>query len=310
MARRIARTEAGGAARGFTILLVVVIIIALAGVVLYLLSDLNARRYRIADRHGQLVVQKGRNLPVGFVAFVPKAEALRAAYEPLEMPEGARLEHNEEFNDRADLDRALFMVLAGWARGGLKSEDPKALARATDYIARCQVLPGLSEQQRIELNTLRADLAYQRGTQMVRQTTTLLEEAMAEFQLSKQLGTSRPTNSDQWIGYLQQRLPLFGARLPGNLPANPQGQINPFGRQPPQPLQPGVPPGSALGSPQSPPPIMALPPVIPPGTGVGSVPPPVAPTPTPTPLPVPGPAATEPSLESPGEKPQPGKWRL
>lgn len=308
MADPLSQRGAGSAGRGFTIFLTVVIILALFGVVLYLLSDINSRRYRLAEHHGNLVVQKGSYLPTGFAVFVPEAEALKKAYEPLELPEGVHFNRSEEFDDRADLDRALFMVLASWARRGLGSEKPEALKKASEYVERCQMLPGLSEQQRIELNTLRADLAYRRGGQMVRSTVELLAEALGEYQLSKQLGTSRPTNADYWIGYIQQRLALFGGQMPAELPLVVQPQEpatstaplpSPFGALPVHPYT--VPPQSPMPQPNQP---LTAPPTpgVAPAPGLRGTPPPRT-------EPVfPGPQPLDP--EGPEGIAEPGKWRL
>src|SRR5690349_16087471 len=67
----------------FTGLLVTVIILGLAGLVAYLLSDINARRYRLTAVGGELVVENGRFFPVGFERYMPRVKALADAYGPV-----------------------------------------------------------------------------------------------------------------------------------------------------------------------------------------------------------------------------------
>lgn len=225
--RRVRRAEAGGFLTG---LLVTLVILGLAGVVAYLLSDINARRYRLHVVHNELVVEKGRFFPVGFQPFVPNIQALANAYAPLPLPEGERVVSVEMYDDRADLDRALFSLLAGWARKGLDSKNGEDLERATAYIERCELLPGLSEQQRIDLKTLRADLAYKHGRSMIDQMDELLVRALQELELAQRLGTSRPTDAERWVAELQRRLHARGYGH-GDAPFGPAG----------------LPPGSSTG---------------------------------------------------------------
>jgi len=208
------KREAGSTGRVFAGILVTLLIIALAGVVTYLLSDINQRRYRITEDATMLVVERGRFLPFGYQPYVPKADALKLAYAPIPLPQGKSIDEPENYDDRADVDRALFALLAGWARSGLDSKDPTALKQATKYLERSELLPGLSEQQRIDLRTLRADLAYRTGKQLLNQVVETLRQALAEFQLSLEIGTSRPTNADQWIAILKQRIEAYTGRAP------------------------------------------------------------------------------------------------
>ena len=109
---------------------------------------------RLGSHEGYLVVERGRLLPFGYEPYIPKAKSLRAAYARIEIPGGKDPGEDRVFEDRADVDRHLFSVLSGWARSGLDSTEPKELRTSTKLIERCQLLPGLSEEQRKELRTL------------------------------------------------------------------------------------------------------------------------------------------------------------
>ena len=108
--------ERGGAGRGFLVALLLLLVIGLAGTVVYLLSERNHGRYRLAVVEGSLVVERGRRLPAGFERFVPEAEPLQCAYAAIALPAGESLGEQEVFEDRGDLDAALFSLLANWAR--------------------------------------------------------------------------------------------------------------------------------------------------------------------------------------------------
>jgi hypothetical protein len=226
------KSERGGAGRSFVVLLVVLVILGLAGAVVYLLSDINHRRYRLAVHEGTLVVERGRMAPAGFKRFEPEVADLQAGYAPIPVPPGISVGRTEIFEDRADIDRALFSMLASWARERLTSTKPGDFELAAGYVSRCESLPGLSEEQRIELRTLRADLAFRSGRRILGDIVTQLEKARTDFQTAKELGTSRPRDVDQWIADVERRMrdyrESYGkggeAREPTGEPASPEAQ--------------------------------------------------------------------------------------
>lgn len=226
------KSEAGGASRVFTLVLVAIAILSLCGAVVYLLSDINHRRYRLTTIEQTLVVERGRMLPIGFKTFEPKANDLKAAYAPIAIPPGESLGRPEIFDDRADIDRALFSLLASWSRERLSSAKAGDFELAAGYVRRCELLPGLSEEQRIELRTMRADMAYKNGRRMLGDVVERLKKARAEFVLSKELGTSRPNDVDLWIADVDRRIRDYqgaekaqpttpGTAVPSPNPVNP-----------------------------------------------------------------------------------------
>ncbi len=206
--------ERGGVMRVFVIILVILGFLATLGAVGYLLSDINHRRYRFMVLHDdkagvdRLLVQRGLRLPMGFENYVPEAEALREAYAPIEVPQGKSVGDmdREVFDDRTDLTRAMFALLAGWARESSSAENQEVANIATVFVARCELLPGLSEQQRIELKTLRADFAYLNAKRLVQQAQSLLKEAKADFELSQRLKTSRKSDAEAWVKHVNLRI--------------------------------------------------------------------------------------------------------
>src|SRR3954468_16034488 len=105
-------------------LVVLLVVIALGVVVFQLLSQLNARTYTLQQEGDQLVIHKGRELPLGSEPYHPSDPLLADTYAPLpldRMPVGALLERR--FTDRDELDRALFEVLEKLARPKVYSEE-------------------------------------------------------------------------------------------------------------------------------------------------------------------------------------------
>jgi hypothetical protein len=171
--RRWARRRPGGT-RKLLAWLAVVALAALAGV---LLAERNARTYSLALVDGALVVKKGLLFPVGTRAWVPGDPKLAPAYAPLQPPPGAAVPQEQRFSGREELDQALFDHLARWSRDDLAAAARERVARATGYLARAALLPGLSASQRQDLERLRAETGFHEGRDLVGQALDALREA-------------------------------------------------------------------------------------------------------------------------------------
>jgi hypothetical protein len=189
-------------------LLATLLVFGLGAAVVYLASEINHRRYRLIVADDHLVVERGRRLPLGFEPYEPDAEALKQAYSALPIAPGAKITSGEVYDDRTDLDRALFALLAGWARDGLQG-DSEAMKRSLTYAERAALLPGLSEEQRKELTALRADLAYAHARQLMSQAVDQLEAAKSELDSAVKLGSRRAQDAAQWLSVLEGRLPAI-----------------------------------------------------------------------------------------------------
>ena len=67
--------------------LMILVMLGLSGAVLYLMSDLNRRTYKLAQVGDTMVVQKGRFMPTGFENYQPEETRLRQAYAPIQIPQ-------------------------------------------------------------------------------------------------------------------------------------------------------------------------------------------------------------------------------
>jgi hypothetical protein len=240
------KREAGGVGGIFRGLLIAVLVCGLLAVVVYLMSEINHRKYRLSPRGDVLVVERGMFLPLGFAEFVPDAPALQDAYAVVPLPPGQLVTRSEVFDDRTDMDRQLFALLAGWARQRLDDPDPDMFGLAVTYISRCELLPGLSEEQRSELRVLRGNLAYRNGHYLLREAQQRLQQALAEFRLSVALGTSRASDASEWIAEIERR--IAGSQQPSTAPAPATPPASGYPALPSAPSTPSAP------RPTSPPP--------------------------------------------------------
>ena len=219
-------SERGGIGRFFTGLLVFCLVCALGAAVAYLLAERNQRHFRMRTQGGLVFIERGRLLPIGYEPFAPGAKDLQSAYAPIKVPAGEVISEIESFEDRVELDRALFALLAGWARARLQASDAESFEMASGYVSRCALLPGLSEEQRSELKSLRADLAYRNGKRLAYAIADDLDKAVAELKLALELGTSRPSDADAWVTQMNKwahdyRAALGDRTKPDSAPAPP-----------------------------------------------------------------------------------------
>jgi hypothetical protein len=120
---------------------------------------------------------RGLLLPAGRGALRTSDPALAQAYAPLVPPPGKALPPERSFGERAELDQAIYELVAGWAREEIGSGDPARLERGLGYLARAERLPGLSPAQREDLAALRAESGYQEAMRLVSRAVDELREA-------------------------------------------------------------------------------------------------------------------------------------
>lgn len=217
-------SERGSLAATFARLLVALTICALLGVVGYLLSNLNQHRYRLAMDDGHLVVERGLFAPVGFGRYQPGDPLERVAYAPIVVPPGEAVEVGVVFDDRSQVDRALFGRLSTWAQQRLQAPDAPTLELGVHYVKRLEALPNLSEGQRHELRGMRADAALRQAEGLLRGVGVALRQARALFEEALELGTTHADRAHHGIVDIEHKLPQLdpdddGAALEPRAPA-------------------------------------------------------------------------------------------
>jgi hypothetical protein len=208
------RTEHGGFVRAMGITLASVMLLGLLGLVGYLLSDINHRRYRLALVDHTLYVEQGRFFPVGYMAYAPDHQALKEAYAPIQVPAGESVEAGIPFEDRSEVDRALYVRLASWARQRLAATDSATLALGIGYVKRLEALPSLSESQRQELRGMRADAAFRQGEGLLQGIALTLHHAASQFALALELGTTHSEKARADLVTIDEKLRQLGEPPP------------------------------------------------------------------------------------------------
>ena len=170
------------------------VVIALMGVVAWLLSERNARHWYLVYDGGTLSVKKGIMFPVGRQAFKTDDPALAQAYAPLTPPPSAKLDEERSFDDRAGLDQALYDLLARWAREDVATQRPEMVERALSWLARADRLAGISAAQREDLRALRAESGYFEARQLLEKGAEALRQARERLRLTA--GSSSPHAGD------------------------------------------------------------------------------------------------------------------
>jgi hypothetical protein len=169
----VARRGGGGAKA----LLAWVIILGLVGLVVWLVSERNARTWFLVPDEGRLVVMRGMKLPVGRQPFKTDDPALAQVYEPIVVPPGVPIPQEQGFDERSALDQALYDLVARWARDDIASGDPARLERGLRLVDRVERLPGLSGTQERDLQELRAESAYHEAKRLLERASAELKEA-------------------------------------------------------------------------------------------------------------------------------------
>ena len=181
-------------------LIVVVLLLALAGAVVVLLSRLNARTYSIEQRGQELVVLKGRNLPFGAAPYLPSDPRLVDAYAPIPF-EGVAPDSlvGVTFEDREALDRALFEVLIDRAELRITSEDTREQEEALQAMRRAEKLNGITEEQQLSLRRVQAEAAFYQARYRLDEARRLTAEAMVQLRLAAESSTQNARAANQML---------------------------------------------------------------------------------------------------------------
>jgi hypothetical protein len=180
------------AGHAFRRLLVTLLVLALAGIVCVLLARDNARTFSLKVEGGRLLVQKGRMLPWGSGPYRPTDPSLADVYAPIDLS-GASVGavESDRFEDRDELDRALFRILEQAARPKLLSDDTQVVASGMALLHRMDRLQGASEEQRRTLRGLELDVAYDQARIRFEDARRAVAEGLSELRIAADSPTRR-----------------------------------------------------------------------------------------------------------------------
>ena len=152
--------------------------VGLGVAVAWLLAERNARLWWIVPEDGKVVVKKGVFFPTGKAAFTSADPETARTYAPLAPPQGSAALVETSYDDRAELDQALFELLARWARDDIQSQQMERMERARGHLARASRLAGLSPAQREQLRVLQAETAFQEAAGHLQEGANALRRAL------------------------------------------------------------------------------------------------------------------------------------
>jgi hypothetical protein len=180
------------AGSAFRRLLVTLLVLALAGVVCWLLAKDNARTFSLKVEGGKLLVLKGRNLPWGSAPYRPTDPSLADVYAPIELSwASVGAVDADHFEDRDELDRALFRILEQVARPRLLSDDTQVVTSGMGLLHRMDRLQGVSEEQRRTLRSLELDVAYDQARIRFEDARRAVAEGLSQLRIAADSPTRR-----------------------------------------------------------------------------------------------------------------------
>lgn len=223
------------------VLFAVVVAAATGG--LYAASLLNARTWSLEVQGGQLIVTKGKMLPTGTEPFQPADPMLAEAYAPLDLNGNTALAVvGTKYEDRDELDRALFSVIELLAKPRVASDAKRDLDTGVALVKRAEALRGLSEQQRASLKTLKAEVAYFLAKQRIDDARKQLDEALQQLKLAADADARHKKDATQMLLAIEPQVKSLSDTLRAAL----QGLPPPPAVVPaPAPQQPAPPPPAA-----------------------------------------------------------------
>lgn len=208
-------------------LFVLTLILGLGGAAVYALSQVNARTYVLEVQAGQLVVLKGKMMPTGAAPWSPSDPSLIDAYAPIDLEGNTALTVNgQKFEDRDELDRALFTVLEMLARPRLASDQPKDLEKGLALIRRAERLNGLTEGQRTSLKKMQSDVAFFLARTRLDDARRQLEEALTQLKLAAESDSKSRAQASLMLLAVEPQVKLLATTLRAtNLTADGAGTL-------------------------------------------------------------------------------------
>jgi hypothetical protein len=221
-------------------LLVTLLVLALAGVVCVLLARDNARTYSLKFEGGKLFIQKGRMLPWGSAPFRPTDPSLTEVYAPMDLGGAtASVGEAERFEDRDELDRALFRILEQAARPKLLSDDTRVVSDGMGLLRRMDRLQGTTEEQRRTLRGLQLEVAYDQARIRFEDARRAVSEGLAQLRIAADSPTRRAHAAHAMLVKVEpaataledvlRQVVVTLADTPGGLAVNPSAPAPPPG---------------------------------------------------------------------------------
>jgi hypothetical protein len=208
--------------RAFRNLVLLTVFLGLGAAAFYALSVMNSRTWKLEAQNGQLVVMKGRMLPTGAEPWMPGDAHLSEAYAPIDLSgNSAPSVAGQKFDDRDELDRALFDVLEQLAKPRLASDTPKDLDKGLFYVRRAERLTGLSADQRKILKKMQQDLAFHLAQDRLEDARQKLEDALEQLKLAAESDSRHRADASLMLLAVEPQVKLLSTTLRATTLAHP-----------------------------------------------------------------------------------------
>lgn len=197
-------------------LFVALLMLGVLGAGLYGASWLNSRRLFLEIGPAEVSVAKGRMLPVGREPFIPLDPTIRKAYRSFPLPGGMKVGRGVTvFDDRVELDQALFRLLVDAAQFSLEVDNARTVELLPRYIEQMKAIPGVSSEQQLQLQAIQRDAAYVGGRQKVETAEATLEQAIELFARAASGRGSRKDDAENRARHLRRVLRVLREGVPG-----------------------------------------------------------------------------------------------
>ncbi|MBN2494496.1 MAG: hypothetical protein JXR96_07905 [Deltaproteobacteria bacterium] len=193
------RRSRGG---GYRLIVFLMIVVVLGAVIIWLLSERNARRFYLEPEGDKLVVKKGILFLTGSERYdknkdIEPQEAL--LYSPIDLPDDYRNSGTQEFEDQASLNQELARILILQARELVFDPDEAKYQKGKSYLGRLTQLKGLDAKQLKVIQGLEADIDYLEAKRSYLGVEKILENALKRFRQAETFGTGRFADAGVWI---------------------------------------------------------------------------------------------------------------
>jgi len=194
--------KGGGMKTAFFLLM----FLGLLGVIVYLLSVLNAKRFYLVAEGSELVVKQGLFLPMGNERYLPPDLEKANLYRPIQLPDGFPPGTEKVFDGLSALNREWAVYLMRLTTSLVFSEDEAKYLQGKEYLERLGSLEGLDARQMHAFQQLFADVQYIEAKRSYLGVEKTLEEALRKFRHAETFGTDRFRDADQWARRIQTLL--------------------------------------------------------------------------------------------------------
>ncbi|MDF1565055.1 MAG: hypothetical protein P1V51_18605, partial [Deltaproteobacteria bacterium] len=203
-------SESGGGSSGWgqrlKSLAILLAFLALTFALLYFVAQQNSRRYFLVAEEGNLVVKRGIFFPVGEKPYTPDEPRLAQAYASIPLPPEGFEAGKASFNERADLDQALFDLLIEWARDRIQSGDPSRLERGIAYLRRAETLPAYTIAQEQALATLEGQVAFYEAEHLLREGSGRIAEAVRRLDRARAAGVIDDQTGERLVNQAREQV--------------------------------------------------------------------------------------------------------